>query len=81
MLSILLVKKRMLIQVNFQAETQVKVFLLNWVPECEETAATEVGVVVVAAAAAAAAKVFCCQYGGGLASRLAGLASPRYSEM
>ena len=34
-------------------------------------------VVVVAAAAAAAAKVL-CQYGGGLASRLAGLASPRY---
>ena len=57
------------------------------VSECEETA-VEMAVgamtaddtamdVVVAAAAAAAAKEF-CQYGGGFASRLAGLASPRY---
>ena len=54
------------------------------VAECAETTeGAEVGAKaaaiedVVAAAAAAAAKVF-CQYGGGLASRLAGLASPRY---
>ena len=54
---------------------------VSW--ECEETAVevieVDMEVVVVAAAAAAAAKGF-CQYGGGLASRLAGLASPRYPE-